>query len=407
MAAKETRNKILGPIGGESGTDPDGPMTVAFGDLVRKLVLFDEIIIESRNLKEPAALTQKFGYGGVKALFESGRIRLVKDMVWITDFGQVPMRPGGNGRVLPLGSYAIGPSRLTPPRDYHSSQLHKIDEISGVTAKQAKKLRELAGARVSTNAQGAEHKARDLMLADFDAERPILKLAIALTLKRQFQVELKPTEIELELGHLRGSDWSARTNLADLTTLDARQIHDAVYGGLAAAATLNVRLVLMEAFNALTSFQINDLPLYEEKLSFLAREIDPDRQEERLDRVGSIAGLPEVSPDLFDNDVDLAKLVEITSGPEVEAFRSWLRTTDSISDEEVEELLRPVRDALAKAVRSPAGKAVRLATTTGVGALIPPVGLGLSAIDTFLVERVMPKPGPVAFLSRLSHSVFR
>ena len=407
MTAGEPRSRILGPIGGESGADPEGPMTVAFGDLVRKLVLFDEIIIESHNLKEPAALTRKFGYSGVMALFESGRVRLVKDNVWITDLGQMPVRPGGNGKVLPLGSYAIGPSRVTPPRDFHSRQLHKIDEISGITAKQSKKLRQLVGSRVSTNPQGSEQQARDLMLKDFESDRPILKLAIASTLKRQFQVELEPAEIELELDRLRSADWSARTNLADLTELDPRQIHDAVYGGLAAASTLNVRLVLMEGSDALSSFQINDLPLYEEKLSFLVREIDPDRQEQRLDRVGRIAGLPEASADPSVDDVDLAKLIDITSGPEVKAFRGWLRTTDSFSDEEVEELLRPVRDAIAKAVRSPVGKAVRLATTTGVGVLIPPVGIGLSAVDTFLVDRVIPEPGPVAFLSRLSHSVFR
>jgi hypothetical protein len=162
----------------------------------------------------------------------------------------------------------------------------------------------------------------------------------------------------------------------------------------------------MEGFDALSSFQVNDLPLFEEKLSFIVREIDPRLQEQRLDRVGTIAGLPDASNDPTVDDVDMAKLIEITSGPEVDEFRRWLRTTDSLSDEEVEDLLRPVREAIGKAVRSPAGKAVRLATTAGAGVLLPPVGIGLSAVDTFLVEKLMPEPGPIAFLSRLSHSVF-
>lgn len=405
--ASEPRNRMLGPVASETGSDPQGPVTVAFGDLVRRLVLFDEVIIESHNLKEPAALTQKFGYSGTKALFESGRIRFAKDMVWIADFGQMPVRPGGNGKVLPLGSYSIGASRVTPPRDFHSRQLHKIDDVPGVNTKQAKKLRQLAGSRIVTNPQDAEQHARDLMLRDFRTNPPILKLAIASALKRQFQTELDPSQIELQLEQLREADWSAETNLGQLTKLDPKQIHDAAYGGLAAAATLNVRLVLMEGFDALSTFQVDDLPLYEEKLSFIVREIDPGLQAQRLNRVGTIAGLPDASNDPTVDDVDMAKLIEITSGPQVEEFRRWLRTSDSLSDEEIEDLLRPVREALAKAVRSPAGKAVRLATTTGVGLLLPPVGIGLSAVDTFLVDKVMPTPGPIAFLSRLSHSVFR
>jgi hypothetical protein len=402
----EPRGRMLGPIASETGPDPEGPATVAFGDLVRKLVLFDEIVIDSHNLKEPAALTQKFGYSGAKALFESARIRLVKDMVWIADFGQMPVRPGGNGKVLPLGSYSISPSRLTPPRDFHSRQLHKIDNLQGVNAKQAKKLRQLAGSRIVTSPQHAERQGRDLVLRDFRTNPPIFKLAIASAVKRQFQIELEPSQIELRLEQLREADWSAETNLGQLTELDPKQIHDAVYGGLAAAATLNMRLVLMEGFDALSSFQVNDLPLFEEKLSFIVREIDPRLQKQRLDRVGTIAGLPDASNDPTVDDVDMAKLIEITSGPEVDEFRRWLRTTDSLSDEEVEDLLRPVREAIGKAVRSPAGKAVRLATTAGAGVLLPPVGIGLSAVDTFLVEKLMPEPGPIAFLSRLSHSVF-
>jgi hypothetical protein len=105
-------------------------------------------------------------------------------------------------------------------------------------------------------------------------------------------------------------------------------------------------------------------------------------------------------------DVDMAALLEITSGQEVRDFRQWLRTTDGLNDQEIEDLVRPVRDALGAAIRSPAAKAVRFATTTGVGAVLPPVGLGLSILDTFLVDKLMPRPGPTAFLSRLSRSIF-
>jgi hypothetical protein len=58
---------------------------------------------------------------------------------------------------------------------------------------------------------------------------------------------------------------------------------------------------------------------------------------------------------------------------------------------------------------STGGKFVRLATTTGIG-LIPGVGLAAgiaaSAIDSFLVDRVLPKSGVVAFLTETYPSLF-
>jgi hypothetical protein len=66
-ARVELRDRFLGPIAREAGEGIDGPAIVDFGDLVRKLVLFDEIIVESHNLKEFGPIAQKFGYEGTKA----------------------------------------------------------------------------------------------------------------------------------------------------------------------------------------------------------------------------------------------------------------------------------------------------------------------------------------------------
>jgi hypothetical protein len=225
-------------------------------------------------------------------------------------------------------------------------------------------------------------------------------------LRRQFELEVDPFDCELRLERLSGQDWHTETNLDKITNLTTKQIHDAVGQGLAAASILNVRVALMHGFTALSGFQVNDLPLFEEKLEFVAREFDPDVQLTRFDRVREIVGLPDVSNDLAVRDVDMAKLIEITSGQEVHDFRQWLRASDSLTDKEMEDLVHPVRDALGQAIRTPAAKAVRLATTAGVGVLFPPAGAGLSVLDTFLVDKVMPRPGPTAFLSGLSRSIF-
>jgi len=400
----EPRDRFLGPIARETAGDPEGPAVVDFGDLVRKLVLFDQIIVESHNLKEPAPIAQKFGYDGAKALFDSGRIRLVNDMVLIADIGQAP-RP--NRPVLPLGSYSINAVRLTPPREFLSRQLHRIDAVPGLTSKQAKKLRQLTGTRIVSNPEEAVRLSQDQIPRDFEASPPILKMSTAFALRREFKIDLDPSQFELRLERLSERDWRTETDLGAMTKLTAKQIHDVVGQGLSATSGLNVRLALMRDFTALSGFQVNELPLFEAKLDFIVRELDPDLQGKRFDRVREIVGLPDVSNDPALQDVDMPKLIEITSGPEVREFRQWLRTSDSLTDEELADLVHPVRDALGKAIHGPAAKAVRLATTTGVSVVLPPAGIGLSVLDTFLVDKLMPRPGPTAFLSHLSRSVFQ
>ena len=64
---------------------------------------------------------------------------------------------------------------------------------------------------------------------------------------------------------------------------------------------------------------------------------------------------------------------------------------------------------MASMAASPGGKLVRLAATTGIG-LIPVVGpiagAAAGAIDSFLVEKVLPRSGIVAFLTETYPSLF-
>lgn len=257
------RSRFLGRIAGEPGSDPDDSAVVDFGDLIRKLILFDEVVIESHNLKEFAPLAQKFGYHGVKALLESGRVRFIKDLPLVAEFGQAPMPHRRN--FLPPGTYSIYPVWAKPPREFLSKQLHKVDAVPDLTAKQAQKVRQLAGECLLPSDDAMTQTAHEQTSRDFETNPLTLRTSIALCLKRQFQLELDPAVIALRLEPLGHNEWRADTNLADLTSLTAKQLHDVVGQGLSGAAGLNVRVALMHRFSALSSFQVNDLPLFEQK----------------------------------------------------------------------------------------------------------------------------------------------
>jgi hypothetical protein len=88
-------------------------------------------------------------------------------------------------------------------------------------------------------------------------------------------------------------------------------------------------------------------------------------------------------------------------------FRQWLRGIDHPDDNEVADEIRRIREKLAHAVTSNAGKTVRFAATTGLGVVLPPAGIALGALDTFLTDRVLREDGPTAFLGRLYPSIFQ
>ena len=166
----------------------------------------------------------------------------------------------------------------------------------------------------------------------------------------------------------------------------------------------------MERHDALTGFRDGEMSLFEQRLAFLARRLDPDIHEERFTRVLTIAGLPEVNAETQPGVVDAGRLVEILRSDECREFRAWLRGVDSATDAEIEERFGKLREMISTAVHSKKGKAVRLAATTGIG-FVPVAGqiagIAAGALDSLLLDKLVPEPGPTSFLSQLYPSIFR
>jgi hypothetical protein len=146
----EPRDRLFGPI----ASTEDDTVTVDFGDVVRKLVLFEEIVVDSNGLREFPALIQKFGYAAVKELLESDRVRAIDCNV--LTFGQTgqltELRSRERKGALPLGAYSFGVIRLVDDdrkRLMHDN-LERIDAVPNLGFKQAKKLRGLIGERLVT-----------------------------------------------------------------------------------------------------------------------------------------------------------------------------------------------------------------------------------------------------------------
>lgn len=371
-------------------------------------MLSEQVILDSIRLKEFPLLIQKFGYDGMKELLTSGRLRIHCDALTVGQTGQTDaLESRARKGVLPLGSYSFAAIRIADRREYIHQNLQEINDAPGLRGKQAQQLRKLVAGRLITPPENAGQQMMAQLERDLEANVPLLKTSIALAVRKQLGREIEASDFEFRVERIDAHDWRTTTNLGELLGIDAETEHKAVAQGLLGVGGFNQRIEYMETHEAVAGFQTLELPLMEEKLGFLARQLDPDSQSERFERVIELVGLPDVDADAEVQDVDLAQLVEIVSSEEAEAFRRWLRGIDSLDDAEVEGEIHRIRDLLSRAVQSTPGKGVRFLASTGVGIVNPIAGLAAGSLDAFLVDKLVPEPGPTAFLSQLYPSVFK
>ena len=78
----------------------------------------------------------------------------------------------------------------------------------------------------------------------------------------------------------------------------------------------------------------------------------------------------------------------------------------SYTDKELEDRLKSLQAKLSDFLHSGAGRTLRILVGEGAG-MIPGVGTIVSAIDSFLLEKIFPHKGAITFVNKLYPSIFR
>jgi hypothetical protein len=81
--------------------------------------------------------------------------------------------------------------------------------------------------------------------------------------------------------------------------------------GILAIGGLNQRISEMKAYTAMSGFRDAEVPIFEQKLSFLERQITPEPQEERFKRVHTLKGFQDLDDLVNSGKVDLMKVLAI------------------------------------------------------------------------------------------------
>ena len=232
-----------------------------------------------------------------------------------------------------------------------------------------------------------------------------LKLAVVQQLNKVTSANLDYEFVVVEVEELSSRVFQIKSNLAEVG-FSPEMTHKLFDKAIAAVCNLNHRVADMEAFGAITGFLEAEAPLLFGKFASIISPLNPSKIEGQFERVIEISGLPDVHPH---QRIDVKRLLEVRNSAELTEFRQWLSTTDGMSDAEITKMISSVKSKLSSILSNPAGKVARFVTTTAIGMipglnLVVPVAAG--AIDSFLVDKVLPRSGISAFVTEIYPSLF-
>jgi len=393
----EVRQSVLSEIairsgGGVTGVDLDA--------LVRRLLLFDRVVIRSVGLREIPFLARSFGRQGLLRLQESGLLQISCEFVMpIVDVAR-------NGvRGLPLGHFTFGMGELTEREKVLRRGLVGLQGVPGLKNADRFALEDSVLNNLIRPPAGYKEQLQLEIEADMRRNTPALRAGIETQLKSKTGPSVP--NFKLDVVEVTARVFRIDTNLTELLGIKAEEVHGLLQPSVSAVANLNHRIADMAAYSAITEFAESEASLLFGKFAGIISPQNPRPAEKQFARIVSLADFPTLSPG---TRIDVDALLKARDSSEWRDFRNWLTTIEKASDDEITKVISSARSRVGSILSSGPGRTVRFGVTTVLGLISgAPVtlGIGASAIDAFLVDKLFPTSGVCAFLNQTYPSLFK
>ncbi len=391
------RKAIYGKISKTIFVANRGPEVVGIDGelLLSRLLLFDEVVVDSTNLGELPYLAKMFSVAGLEDLLNRDILRLVSQKsVVITD---VKM----NGRrQIPLLQFDEGLGTSEDNEHNLEMKFCSLLKITGLSNARREALEGVVRTKLIKHSLSYGNELLKQIRKDLTSNIELSK-----TILCHRYPDVPPEKLELKAHDLGGMQ-RFESNTQTMLGLTIEQEHDMLVEVVKATSNLNQRIADMAEYDAISHFEVSEAPLLFGKIHSLVGRLNPKFDEQAFLRVIGVTELPKL---IENRQIDVEELLRIRETDECREFRSWLATTDSIDDKNLERLLRGFRARAASFIATNSGKLLRLGVNTGLG-LIPGYGslvaLGEGIADSFLLEKMLPSSGVLTFLNNTMPSIF-
>ncbi len=387
-------------IGNSARFSADGEVVgIDVPGLVRRLLLFDQYVLFSVRLEEFPYLASELGFEGLRSLLEARILEVRCECVQIAQVGQ----SGFFGdRILPHFSYKFNWIDSHDRKKYISGCLKGMNEVPSFRLKEIMVLKRLIVDSIKPLTQAVRLNFWPSVRSDL-LNSQYVKEAVTFLLDHQFGI----TAREFELRVIEDDDTQFRVehSLASSTTLAPEKIHRLIESALLGISSVAQSILEMDFYSALSGFNAADLPLFQSKLKGLARQVSTEANESAFTRVIELAGIGIGA----DQRLDVEKLLEVRQSSEARQFRDWLQSCGTAEDRELLERVKSFRARIGLFASSGTGKGLRFLLSSGIGlvhGLPPAVGVGVSVVDAFVIDKIFPRCGIAAFVNESYPSIF-
>jgi len=289
---------------------------------------------------------------------------------------------------------------------YISDCLQGINDIPGLSLKNAIRLKQQIAGAISFITQESKLALAATFSNDF-ANPELVRAAVDLVLQRKYGRARIPYQIAVYASEGDGR-FKAETNLGELTNLSDLEVRQVVQAGLLGISSTNQVIGEMKAYNALSGFKQDELPLFCKKLDFLANHASSESRENSFGRVLEISDVPSFQDS--DSILDIDRLLKVRESGETREFRDWLISGGSSDEKEIKEHITGFRVQAGLKLTSNIGKTMRFFITTLSGMLpihdATAISIGVGVLDSFVLEKIFPRSGIAAFVNELYPSIF-
>lgn len=403
----DLRRRIVSTIFSEADTKD---IVLDVGSFAEKVLLFDTLVLHSRNLQEIPHLVRRFGLGAVTRLFKSSAIELTvdKSSIGFINDGEDVRDP----YVVDAQSF-----QLVQPASMEKDFEYLQGEFESTRLKSWRQLRSaLKGAiRAAPPNLNRLQEAPSELIADFREAAtasgrmdPYLRAALS---REGIDHTGEPIRFEVSLvDNKLGVDTDIE-HLFGITPFEAGCVVRDALAGLSGEVG---RVHQMRLYNALTPFSDPDTPLFGAHLDYAVRSLHPTTPTGAFYRIVEVKDLPDLRRPEVTETIDLHALLNARRSEEAASFREWLWTAADLSDQDLTEQLEfhlaSLADKFGFFLKTPRGRKVRwlivqgVAGTAAAGAaaaasLIDPIAGAAAAAATapamsfanaFLLDKVIP-----------------
>jgi len=297
---------------------------------------------------------------------------------------------------------------VVPDHDKYLEKCFAQLDLSGLRVQQVRRLRRSLWDALIPRPPDLHREPIGQLLEEAEGHPGLLKRIVHRAAKRFRDLSFDRARLTLHVTRHKDEDAviSLESNLAELLGIPDGEAHKLWQSSLMGLAGILHRLAEMKGYEALSGFTDEDVDLFLDKVAFIVDPGSVEKHEAQLERVIRIAQLPIFEP-ANDRPLNVDALFKVRQSSELKDFRAWLASAGERSDAEIREQLGSVRSRLGNLIDSTIGKTLKFLALSGIGIASASVGVAMSGLDTFLTEKLLPRSGVLAFISKKYPLLFK